>query len=319
MEEVVAVGRGSAYEIGYVDARVLHGLAVPVDEHRVLGARALRSVRFAFPGFEQFSLLLQLGGILDETLVIVEIFVFFSRGAFGRPTDVSRLDLTFSKKSIASRAFLDGAAQAFDFLVGIGFLSVGGRVRFVVGETLFLEEEPMTTAAGVVERLPGAMVLTPGLKASGTFRAFAGVVIVIVVVEAGLALNTKLTLTQETWERVTPVVVLTHFDEHNLFGLGRSLEDELVLMVHGQDHDLMVDEMALKGLEFGQPARPFGNTSLPMEVSSSSGLNGFASFQTVVLGMPTAEVAVGFHGDDGAGATQFILVLDFHHTPLEVQ
>ena len=274
MEEVVAVGRGSAHEIGYVNPRVLHGLAVPVDEQRVLGARALRSVRFTFSRFQQFSLLLQLGGILDETLVIVEIAVFFARGAFGCLADVSRLDLTFSKKSIASRAFLDGPAHAFDFLVGIGFLSIGGRVRFVVGERLFPEEEPMTTAAGVVERLSGAMVLTPGLKAGGTFLAFAGVVIVIVVVKAGLALNTKLILTQETWERVTHVVVLTHFNEHYLFGLGRSLEDELVLMVHGQDHDLMVDEMTLKGLEFGQPARPFGNAGLPMEVSGLSFLNG---------------------------------------------
>ena len=189
----------------------------------------------------------------------------------------------------------------------------------MVVETLFPEEEPMTTAAGMVERLTGAIVLTPGLKASGTFLALAGVVSVVIVVETRLALHTKLILTHEAWERVTPVVVLGHFDEHDLFGLGRTFEDELVLMVHGQDHVLMVDEMALKRFEFGQPARPFGNVGLTMEVSGLSGLNGFASFQTVVLGMPTAEIAEGFHGDDGAGATQFIVVLDFHHTPLGVQ
>ena len=210
--------------------------------------------------------------------MLVENAIFFARGEFGRAADVPRLDLAFSKKLIASRAFLDGPAHAFDLFGGIGLFPVGGRVRFVVGETLFPEEEPMTTAAWVVERLPGATIRTPGLQTSGTFLAFAGVVLVIVVVEASLALNTKLILTQETWERVTPVVVLTHFDEHDLFGLRRSLEDELVLMVHGQDHDLMVDEMALKGLEFGQPARPFGNTSLPMEVAGLSCLDGFASF-----------------------------------------
>ena len=80
--------------------------------------------------------------------------VLFARGASGRAADVPRLDLTFPKKSIASRAFLDGPAHTFDLFGGIGFLSVGGRVRFVVGKTLFPEEEPMTTAAGVVERLP---------------------------------------------------------------------------------------------------------------------------------------------------------------------
>ena len=114
------------------------------------------------------------------------------------------------------------------------------------------------------------------------------------------------------------MVMVSYFDEYDLFGLGRTLEDDLVLMVHGQDDDLMVKEMTLKGLEFGQPARPFGNAGLTMEVSGLSFLNGPASFQTVVLGMSTAEVAVGFHGDDGACATQFVVVLDFHHTPLGV-
>ena len=41
VEEVVAVGPGSTHEIGHVNPRVLHGLAVPVHEQRVLGARAL--------------------------------------------------------------------------------------------------------------------------------------------------------------------------------------------------------------------------------------------------------------------------------------
>ena len=274
MEELVTVGRGSTHEIGHVNPRVLHGLAVPVDEQRVLGARALRPVRFPFSGFQQFSLLLQLGGVLDETLVLVEILVFFARGTFDRPADVSRLDLAFAKKSIASRTFLDGPAHAFDFLVGIGFFPVGGGVRLVVGETLFSEEEPMTAAAGVVERLPGATVWTPGLVTSGTFLAFAGVVSVTIVVETRLALDAKMSLAQETWERVAPVVMVLYFDEHDLFGLGGTFEDDLVLVIHGQDHELVVDEMSLKGFEFGQPARPFGNTSLLMEGSGLSGLDG---------------------------------------------
>ena len=66
-----------------------------------------------------------------------------------------RLDLVVSKESIAFGAFLDGPAHAFDLFGGVGFFPVGGRVRFVIGETLFPEEEPMTTAAGMVERLSG--------------------------------------------------------------------------------------------------------------------------------------------------------------------
>ena len=249
----------------------------------------------------------------------VEIVIFFAGGAFGRTADVPRLDFAGAEETVAFGAFLDGAAHAFDLFVVIGLFPVRGQVRFMVGETLFSEEEPMTTATGVLERLPGSTVRTPGLKAGGAFLAFAGVVFVVIIVETRLALDAKLILTQEAWERVTPVVVLTHFDEHDLFGLGRSLEDELVLMVHGQDHDLMVGEMTLKRFEFGQPARPFGNAGLTIEVSGLSFLNGSSSFQTVVLGVTTAEVAVSFHGDDGAGATQFIVVLDFHHTPLGVQ
>ena len=209
--------------------------------------------------------------------MMVEILVFFARGAFARPADVPRLDLAFSKKSIAFGAFLDGPAHAFDLLVGISFFSIGGGVRFVVGETLFPEEEPMTTVAGILERLPGATIWTSGLVTGGAFLSFAGVVSVAVVVETRLALDAKISLTQETWERVTPVVMVPYFDEHDLFGQRRSLEDDLVLVIHGQDDDLMVGEMPLKPFEFGQPARSFGNTSLAMEVSGLLFLNGSAS------------------------------------------
>ena len=318
-EEFVAVGSGSAHEVGHVNPRVLHGLAVPVDEQRGLGARALRPVRFTFSRFQQFPFLFQFGGVLDETLVLVENVVFLARGAFGRTAHVPRLDLARSEESVASRAFLDGPAHAFDLFVGVGFFHVGGGVRAMIGQTLFSKEEAMTTATGMVEQLPGSIVLTPGLQTGGTFLAFAGVVTVAIAVKTGLALDAKLISTQETWERVTPVIVLAHFDEHDLFGLGRPLEDELVLVICGQDDDLMVGEMTLKSVEFGQPARPFGNVDLAMEVSGLSCLNGFASFQTVVLGMPTAKVAVGFHGDDGACAAQFILVLDLDDTLLGVQ
>ena len=177
----------------------------------------------------------------------------------------------------------------------------------------------MTTAAGILKRLPGATIWTPGLKTGGTFLAFAGMAIVVVVLKAGLALDAKLILTQEAWERVTPVVVLTHFDEYDLFGLRRTLEDDLVLVVHGQDDDLMVGEMSLKRLEFGQPVRPFGNAGLTMELSGLPCLNGSGPAQTDVLRMLTTKVAVGFHGHNGACAAQFILIIDPDDTLLGVQ
>lgn len=35
--------------------------------------------------------------------------------------------------------------------------------------------------------------------------------------------------------------------------------------------------------------------------------------------MLTSEIAVGFHGDDGASAAQFVVVLDFNDTLFEIQ
>ena len=154
----------------------------------------------------------------------VEIAEFFARGAFGRTTHVPRLDLTGPEESVASRAFLGGHAHAFNFLGAVSFLSVGGGECAVIGQTLFPEEEPMTTAAWMIERLPGTIVLTPGLETGGTFLAFAGVVPVVIVIETRLAPDAKLILPQETWERVTSVVVLAHFDEHDLFVLGGPLK-----------------------------------------------------------------------------------------------
>ena len=147
MEEVVAVGGGGTHEIGHLNTRVLHGFTVPVHEQRVLGARALRAVRLAFSRFQQLPFLFQLGGVLDETLVGVEIVEFFARGAFGRTAHVTRVDLAGSEESVASGAFLGGPAHAFDLFGRVGFCPVGGGVRAVIGQALFSEEEPTTTPA----------------------------------------------------------------------------------------------------------------------------------------------------------------------------
>ena len=44
-----------------------------------------------------------------------------------------------------------------------------------------------------------------------------------------------------------------------------SIVDDLTLLIHGQDDDLVVGKMTLKGLEFRQPARTFGNASNVMQ------------------------------------------------------
>ena len=52
-EQFVAVGGGGTHEVGYVDTRVLHGFAVPINEDMVfLFSGGVGTVRFTFSGFE---------------------------------------------------------------------------------------------------------------------------------------------------------------------------------------------------------------------------------------------------------------------------
>ena len=87
MEEFVAIGGGRAHQIGYVDARVLHGFAVPVNKEFVLLDSI--SVRFTFAGLS--LLFLEFVGVLDVALVLVEIMILSTRGTFGGTADMTFL------------------------------------------------------------------------------------------------------------------------------------------------------------------------------------------------------------------------------------
>ena len=85
----------------------------------------------------------------------------------------------------------------------------------------------------------------------GAFLAFAGMVIDIILDIAGFTVKAKMIGSEKPWEGITTVVMVTHFDEDNVFVLGSTLEDDLVVVIHGKDHDLVVSEMMLKGSVFG--------------------------------------------------------------------
>ena len=106
-------------------------------------------------------------------------------------------------------------------------------------------------------------------------------------------------------------------DEDDLFVMGRTLD--LVVVIHGKDHYLVVCEMTLKGSEFGEITRSFGYTCVTMECLGLSPLNRSASTQTDVLRVTTSEITVGFHGHDGTCATEFIVVLDLDNTLFGIQ
>ena len=132
----------------------------------------------------------------------------------------------------------------------------------------------------------------------------------------GFTVNTKMNGSEKSWEGITSVVMVTNFDVDDVFVLGRTLEDDLVVTIHGKDHDLVIGEMMLKGSEFGETTRSFGYT---MECLGLSPLNRSASTQTDVLRVTTSEIAVGFHGHDGTCATEFIVVLDLDNTLFGIQ
>ena len=52
MNEVIAVGRGGAHEIGHVNTCVLHRLAVPVAKEVFFGLTASRTIGLALSRFQ---------------------------------------------------------------------------------------------------------------------------------------------------------------------------------------------------------------------------------------------------------------------------
>jgi len=188
----------------------------------------------------------------------------------------------------------------------------------VIGETLWSQEDAMTGGA----RVSGGgipFVGAVGLETSVTFLTLARVLLMIVVLIGLFTAEAKGVPSQKAWEGITAVVVCSDFDEHDLFVLGRSFEDDLVVVIEGKNDELVVNEMTLKLREFGDAARAFGNTCVTMKGSGFSALHGSGLMQTPVVGVTTSQIAIGFHGDDGACATEFILVFDLDHALFDIQ
>ena len=90
-------------------------------------------------------------------------------------------------------------------------------------------------------------------------------------------------------------------------------------MIEGKNNELVVGEMTLKLREFGDAARTFGNARVTMKGTGFSTLHGSGLMQTPIVAVSTSQIAISFHGDDGACATEFILVLDLDHTLFDIQ
>ena len=249
--------------------------------------------------------------------MLVEIVILAAGRTFGGAADMTFLsELVLAESSETSGTLTHGGAYIGKF--DVGFFPVDGGVTQVIGQTVGSLEDAMTAGA----RASGgeiAFVGAVGLETSVTFLALARVLLMVVVVEPLFAAETKVVPSQKAREGIAAVVVCSDFDEHDLFVLGRSFEDDLVVVIQGKDNDLVVGEMPLKLREFWNAARAFGNARVTMKGSGFSTLHGSGLSQTPVVDVTTSQIAISFHGDDGACATEFIVILDLDHALFHIQ
>ena len=104
----------------------------------------------------------------------------------------------------------------------------------------------------VARQLTGCKVGTFCLVTGGTFLASAGMMSVVIVFVTGMAVKAEVFGSEEAWEGITTVVMAAHFDEDDLLVLGWTLENDLIVVIHGKDHDLVMGEMTLKRGELSQ-------------------------------------------------------------------
>ena len=101
-----------------------------------------------------------------------------------------------------------------------------------------------------------------GLVAAGTFPAWATVVLQIIGVEGFFTVEAVIDSAKEASQGMTYMVMVLDFDQAEEFvvGLARAFEDDLVTMVGGHHHNLVVGQYNLKKFQFPEPARPFWHT-----------------------------------------------------------
>ena len=164
---------------------------------------------------------------------------------------MTRFDLVRTEESVALVAFAYGTANTFDAFSRVGSLSVGGGIDVMIAHTLFSEEGTATSRALVTRDLPWNKVHASRLMTRVTFLAFTRVMRVIVLLVTGFTIDAKMNTTQESREGITSVVMMSHFDENDVFISGWSFEDDLIIVIQGQHDDLVVGEMFLEGVDFG--------------------------------------------------------------------
>ena len=188
----------------------------------------------------------------------------------------------------------------------------------VVIVALISEEFSMTQLAEGGRR--GELTVSQGLfgfdeigtvfsSAGRTPFAFARMLPEVVVIESTIAFVAEIGLVEESVEGIASVVMVIFLDEADDFvgGFGSCVDDH-VGWIDGHDLYQILGQGGLKLFEFGETTGSFGNSCEP----GLSFLDGTGLFEIVIILVSGIPVSVhqSFHGDDGAGTAEIVLVLD---------
>lgn len=147
---------------------------------------------------------------------------------------------------------LDGQEAVAQSLAGLAALigAADGRLRYgMVEEALGSKEGTATGGARESGRSSGSgKVNAIGLVATLAFPAGTQVVPQVITVEALFAFQTVIGFPKKFGQGMAYIVVFSDFDETQQFvvGLVGAFEDDLVAMVGGHDHDLVISQDYLK-------------------------------------------------------------------------
>ena len=181
----------------------------------------------------------------------LKIAVLFAGRTFGGTAHVTRCNLVGSEESVTVVALTYGIADICHAFSHVGSLSIDDGVKVMIPHTLFSKEGTVTLRALVTRDLAWSKVQASCLMTRVAFLAFTRVMQVIVVLVTGFTIDAKINTTQESREGITSVVMISHFDENDVFISRWSFEDDLVHVIQGQHNNLVLREMFLEGVDFG--------------------------------------------------------------------
>ena len=171
--------------------------------------------------------------------------------AFRDPTDVTRF--VGSEESVTVGTLAHGGTHRFDLFGSVGSFPVEGRIHVMVTKALLAKEFAMESRTSVMGLLSTTLVIitTLSLTTSATFLALARMMLYVIVIETGLALDAKVTTFHVARERIAAMIVFSDFDEDELFILGWSRDDA-----------------EIKRFDLGSTARTFGDCRSAMQFFS---------------------------------------------------